>query len=143
MVAPLFVLLGFLPRVGQGFRLAALALFILGTVGSYVAIESGEASARVISFSPEARETLEVHEELAERTALLFLILTIIYAMILLLPLVARWFFRKTLPQSMSIVLSIVFLAIAGLCMNVLANAAHLGGRLVYVHRVENWILGQ
>jgi len=77
MVAPLFALLGFLPRVGQGFRLAALALLILGTVASYVAVESGEASARVISFSPEARETLEKHEELAETTALLFLVLTI------------------------------------------------------------------
>jgi uncharacterized membrane protein len=142
LVAPLFVLLGFLPRVGAGFRLAALVLLILGTAAAYVAVESGEASAQIISFSPEARETLERHQQLAETARLLFTVLTAVYALILALPLLARKLLRKTLPRAVPIVLPILFLVLAGLCVNVLANAAHLGGQLVYVHRVENWILG-
>ena len=142
LVAPLFVVLGFLPRVGAGFRLTALVLFVLGTVGTYVAIESGEASAQVISFTPEARETLERHAELAETTRLLFTILTVMYGLILLLPLLVRRLWKKSLPRAVFHVLMVLIILIAGVCANVLANTAHLGGRLVYVHRVENWVLG-
>ena len=141
MVAPLFVLLGFLPRVGNGFRLSALLLFVLGTIGAYVAIESGEASAEIISFTPEARETLERHAELAETARLLFTVLTVFYGAVLALPWFVRKVWRKEMPRVVSNVLLALVIVAGGLCMNVLANAGHLGGRLVYVHRVENWVL--
>ena len=142
LVAPLFVLLGFLPRVGGGFRLTALMLFVLGTVGAYVAVESGEASAQIINFTPEARETLERHAGLAETARLLFTILTALYGLTLALPLLVRKLWSKSLPRVVSNLLMVLVIVAAGLCMNVLANAADLGGRLVYVHRVENWVLG-
>ena len=141
LIAPLFVLLGFLPRVGGGFRLSALVLFVLGTIGAYVAVESGEASAQIISFTPEARETVEHHAELAETARLLFTILTALYGVVLALPWLVRKLWSKSLPRVVLNLLLVLVIVAAGLCMNVLANTAHLGGRLVYFHRVENWVL--
>jgi uncharacterized membrane protein len=142
LVAPLFVLLGFLPRAGGGFRMAALVLLILGTAGAYVAVETGEASAQVVSFDEAAAETLNHHADLAETARLLFTILTVAYATILALPLLVRKLLKKTLPRPVPPVLTILVLVYSGLCASVLANAAHLGGKLVYVHRVENSLLG-
>lgn len=141
LAAPVCVLFGLLPRVGQGFRIAALILFVMGTIGAFVAVESGEASAQVVTLTPEARETLEQHEELAESVGWLFALLTAAYAAILLLPAFVSRVLKKRLPRGVPVACSILFLVATGLCAGVLANTAHLGGQLVYVHRVENWVL--
>ncbi len=141
LTVPLLVLLSLLPRIGAGFRLAALVLLILGTAAAYVAVESGEASARVISFTPEAQQTLEAHEELAETVRLLFTVLTGVYVVVLLVPVLTRKVLKKNLPRAVPVVLTVLFFLAAGACVNVLANAAHLGGQLVFKHRVENWLL--
>ena len=87
MIAPVFILIGmFLKRSAREFALSALILMLLGTVGTYVAVETGEAGAKLVERTPEINAVLERHEEMAEQTRLLFTLLTVVFAGLLLVP---------------------------------------------------------
>ncbi len=135
--APVFVFLGAIlgPRRGRGMLYAALLLMVLGTVSIFFAIETGEAAGKLADRTPEINAMLEHHEGLAERTRLTFSILTVVFAGILAVPVI-----RKREPKRVvATVLPLVFLAVYGAGMVVLANTADHGGRLVHelgVHAV-------
>lgn len=84
MVAPLFLALAALfPSKADCFGRAALLLLALGTIASFVAVESGEAAARLADRTPEINAQIERHEDLAETTRNLFATLTAAYAAVL------------------------------------------------------------
>ena len=129
MIAPLFVLIGMiLKRGAREFALSALILMLLGTAGTYVAIETGEAGAKLVERTPEINAVLERHEEMAEQTRLLFTLLTAVFAGVLLVPM----FLKKELGTPWRLAIHGVFLLAYLVCLLSLAHTAHLGGRLVH-----------
>lgn len=142
LVAPLFVLLGLLPKVGGGFKWAALLLLVLGTVGAYVAIEAGEAAAELVVRTPEIAKVLSRHQELAETVEVVFTIVTAVYALVLVAPVVLKKtkLLKKDLPRAIPVVAQLVVLVALLLCGLVLANTGDLGGRLVHEFGVQAWM---
>jgi uncharacterized membrane protein len=134
LIAPLFVLIGaaLSPQQGKNFLISALVLMLLGTASTFVAIETGEAAGKIATRTPEINRVLEHHEQLAERTRLIFSILTVVFAAIVLIPRITR---RES--RIFSTVVPIVFLLFYGAASLVLANTAHNGGRLVHEFGVQ------
>ncbi len=139
-VAPLFVLLGLLPRIGGGFKWAALLLLVLGTTGAYVAAEAGEAAKELVVQTPQIREVMERHEDLAEAVEVVFTIIAAVYAVILIGPVLVQKLVRKNLPRAVPLVGQLVVLAALLASGLVLANTGHLGGRLVHELGVQSWM---
>jgi uncharacterized membrane protein len=138
VVAPLFLLLGmFLKRNARAFALSALILILLGTVGTYFAVETGEAGARLVERTPEINAVLEEHQELAEQTRLIFSILTVVYAGLLFVPLLLK----KELGFVWRLAAHGIFLLVYAGCLLSLADTAHLGGRLVHQLGVKALII--
>jgi uncharacterized membrane protein len=144
LVAPVFLLLAFVPKVGHCFAWAALALMALGTAGAYVAVESGEAGARLVVQTPQIAPVLARHADLAGDVRLVFTVLTAVYAVILIVPPVLKKVrvLKKDLPRAVPIVAQLVVLAAYLLCTLILANVGHLGGRLVHQYGVQAWFTG-
>jgi uncharacterized membrane protein len=137
LVAPLFVVAGIVRRTpaGRAMLLAALGLMILGTIGTFVAVGTGEAAARLADRSPEINAVLERHEELAETTRVIFGSLTVVFALVLL----ARRSVERAGRRALAVLLPSVFLVFYAAGAFVLASTAHNGGRLVHqlgVHAV-------
>jgi uncharacterized membrane protein len=129
-VTPVFVLLaGVLGKYGRWFGLTALILLVMGTVGGYVAVSTGDAAFDVLEeIDDDGWEVVEQHQDAAKKVQSLFVGLTVLYAVILALPLVIwklnAWFYW--------FIANLVFLALLMVVNIQLANAAHLGGRLVH-----------
>lgn len=140
MIAPLFVLLRILlPRdTGRSFQFAALILMFIGTAGTFVARESGEAAAHLVGNSPQIRAVLEHHEDLAESTSIIFSTLTVIFAALVFVPMALR----KSSSRTIATVLPLMFLVLYAGGMLVLANTAHNGGRLVHELGVKAAVVG-
>lgn len=129
MVAPLFIILGlFFRDNSKWFHITALTLMVIGTIGVFLAVSTGEAAGELAMRSPQIEAVLEQHEEMAETTQLVFAILTGIYALLVITPLVMR----KTLPQKVAIPAHGAFLLLFSGCLLLLINTAHQGGRLVH-----------
>jgi len=94
LVAALFVFLAMIFfRKGRWFAVSALLLLALGTAGAFVAVETGQAARTVADWdnpSEEAKTALDAHETLAKPLPILFAILTGVYLLILIVPLVIR-----------------------------------------------------
>lgn len=108
----------------------ALALLIVGTASAFIATSTGEAAQGIIpsTIPAAADEVLEEHEKLAELTRNLFVVVTLAYAALA----GVRWRFGEKMPRwAFPAAGAIVALPhAAGVLM--LANTAHLGGRLVH-----------
>lgn len=130
LVAPLFVLLGALlgPQRGRPFLVTALLLLFLGSVGTFVAVGTGEAAGRLADRSAAINAVLERHEELAEATRAVFSVLTLILASILIVPRLLK----RELSRGAAGGLLAAFLVAYGAGSVLLANTAHNGGRLVH-----------
>jgi uncharacterized membrane protein len=137
MVAPLFVLIGALVprRHSRSFMISALILMLLGTIASYVAIETGEAAGKIATRTPEINRILERHGELAEQTRLSFTVLTVVFAGVLIVPALVKRENRIT-----TTILPLAFLLIYGGGVVLLANTAHNGGRLVHEFGVQSLV---
>ncbi len=130
LVAPLFVLIGALlkPAKAGPSLLSALALMALGTAALFVAVETGEAAAQLAERNPQISAVLEQHQHLAERARVAFAMLTVVLAVIVLLPRMLR----RPPSRVVTSVLPLVFLVLHGAGSLLLVNAAHNGGRLVH-----------
>jgi len=108
----------------------ALALLIAGTVSAFVATATGEAAQEIVpsTIPAAADEVLEDHEQLGELCRNVFLGVSLAYAALA----VVRWRFGEKLPRwAFPAAGAIIALPhAAGILM--LANTAHLGGRLVH-----------
>lgn len=130
LIAPLFVIIGGVlrPSRGRPYLIAALMLMALGTAFTYVATSTGKAAGELAERSPAVNAILEHHQELAETTEAVFLVLTLLLAGILVAP---RLIHRSIVPAVTRSLLIVFLLAyVAGSVM--LTNTAHNGGRLVH-----------
>src|SRR6516164_4728423 len=95
LVAPLFILVGIVMNSedGRPFLITALALMVLGTLGTVMAVLTGEAAAEVAHRTTGMAAVLELHQELAEITRDIFGLLSVIFAAILFVP---RFLRRRT-----------------------------------------------
>lgn len=134
MVAPVLVILGLIWFTQhRALFIAGLVLMTLGTASAYLAVATGEAAHELVSGPPPLMATMEAHEELAETARLLFTILTLVYAALVLGPVLARKDFGRGVTTIAHVVFILVYLG----CTLVLANAGHLGGVLVHGHGVR------
>ena len=137
LVAPLLVVLGILFRKpGRGLLIAALIMMLLGTIGIYLALATGEAAGELAERTPGVAAVLERHEELAQTARAMFTALTIVFAAILFAPA----FFKKVLSRKSTAAISLAFLLFYAAGAIVLANVAHQGGRLVHEYGVRAMI---
>jgi uncharacterized membrane protein len=133
LTAPLLVLLGIIfPKV-PGFLLSGMVLMILGTIGSYVAVSTGEAGAQLVMRTPEINTLLIEHEELAELVCSVFTLLVLLYSLLLVIPWFLKWQIRPLIRTS----ILLLFLAIYSAALLLLINTAHHGGLLVHVYGVQ------
>lgn len=130
LVAPLLVLIGAVvaPRRARGILVAALLLMVLGTTSVFVAVETGEAAGKLAERTLEVNAVLEHHEKLAERTQIVFSALTLLFAAIVLTPVLLR----RHPSRVSTTVLPLAFLVFYLFGAVVLVNTAHNGGRLVH-----------
>ena len=130
LLAPFLILVGALrsPAQGRTILYVALAVMIVGTIGTFFAVASGEAAGRIAERTPQIDAVLERHEELAEATRMAFSVLTVVFAAILLIPVILK----KTSNRLVSTVLPLAFLVLYGGGILLLTNTAHNGGRLVH-----------
>jgi len=134
LVAPLFVLLATVfPIRAQWASWAAVALLLLGATGTFVAIATGDAAQAVADGSDAMYDVLSEHEELAELTRNVYVVLTAVYALFVLLPAMMK----ELLIRRYLVPVNFVFLVALGAGSLLLANTAHLGGRLVHEFGVK------
>jgi uncharacterized membrane protein len=127
LVAPIFILLSLFNRAnGRTFAVSAFILIVIGTVGTVIAAQTGEAADKSI---PEAFEALvERHEHLAEIAEFIFIGLTVAFGLLAFLPVLLR----RTLPRPAWIGLNLVFLVGYVIGGGYLVAAAHAGGALTH-----------
>jgi uncharacterized membrane protein len=136
LFAAVFVVLAIIvPKRGWWFSVSALILLIGGTAGAFVAVSTGEAARDVVEEGEdEMFEVMQEHEDVVEQARNVFVALTIVYAGIVFLPVVAKslqsWKFA--MPANL-----VFLVALMGANM-LLASGAHLGGRLVHEFGVKS-----
>ncbi|MCE9614359.1 MAG: hypothetical protein K8T26_08785 [Lentisphaerae bacterium] len=129
MFAPVLVLAGLVcGKARGGLHLAALLLMGFGTLAAYLAVETGEAAAHLAPQTEAIRAAIEEHAELAETARLIFTLLTVVWLAFVTLSGVLR----RRLGERAVAALPLLFLVGYAFGMLVLANAGHLGGRLVH-----------
>ena len=129
-ITPVFVLLAaFLGRNGRWFGLTTLILLVMGTVSGAVAVSSGNAAFHVLENVDDGGwEVAEEHQQAAQEVQIMFIGLTLLYALLFAIPLViSKWNVWKYW-----LLTNLVFLALLMVVNLQLAHAAHLGGRLVH-----------
>lgn len=129
LVVPILVVLALVQRRQRpGLSQAALVLLLLGTVGAWVAVQTGEAAEERAEGVPGIGEVLEEHEHGGERSRNFFTGLTLLYAGIVLLPAVLK----REPSTALYGGLNAVFLVLYLMAVVTLANTASNGGRLVH-----------
>lgn len=130
MVAPLFITAGAImqPAKGRTYHLAGLALMLLGTAAVFVAVETGEAAGELAERVQGIKQVLESHEMLAERTRVVFSVLSVIFAALLFVPRLLKHAESRLVTTT----LPLAFLILYSAGMLLLVNTAHNGGRLVH-----------
>jgi uncharacterized membrane protein len=130
LVAPILILIGSFmsPKKGRTMLLAALVLMVLGTVSVFIALSTGEAAAELADRTPEVNSMIQHHEQLAEKTRIVFTVLTLGFAAILFIPTLLK----REVSRSSHMLLPLIFLCFYGAGAILLADTAHQGGRLVH-----------
>jgi uncharacterized membrane protein len=135
LIAPLFILIGALlrPEKARPAHAAALLLIAMGTASIFVAVETGEAAGKLAERSPEINAILEHHEQLADWTRITFSVLTLVFAGIVVVPVLLHAQPHRIATTLMPLLFLALYLGAALL----LINTAHNGGRLVHEFGVK------
>lgn len=130
LVAPLFIIIGaaLQPSKARPYHLSGLVLMLLGTVAVFVAVGTGEAAGELAERTQGVSQVLETHETLAERTRVVFSVLSVIFAALLFVP--RLW--KHAESRLISTTLPLAFLVLYSAGVLLLVNTAHNGGRLVH-----------
>lgn len=141
LFAAVFVLLAAItPIRGWWFSVSALLLLIGGTGGAFVSLSTGEAAMNVAEGDGENEdemwEVMDEHQAKMEQVSKYFAALTAIYAGLVFLPLL----FKSLRGMKFAFPANLVFLAALMGANLLLANGAHLGGRLVHEFGVRSTI---
>jgi len=133
-VVPLFIVAALLWRANaRAFMLAAFALMLLGTAALYGAVSTGSAAEDRAEKQLRSETVLHRHEELAETTRNAFTVLTVVFAVIVFAPMLAK----RELPRIGAAAIHLTFLLFYAGGAIYLANTAHQGGRLVHEFGVQ------
>ncbi len=142
LVAPVFLILGFLwKKQRSALWLGALILILLGAVGTQSAVVTGEgtydAVKKIYTFSPEAHEAMEEHEELGELTRTVFVVLALLFLGGAIFWANQHHWLRRPLSPRVSLVAMGIFTAVyIGACLLLFRTAAH-GGELVHKYGIR------
>jgi uncharacterized membrane protein len=132
LIVPVFLVLMFFSKKGEEFRHSAFILMVIGTMFLYVAAFTGDAAKKVVDRTPEITKALNLHEELADTSQMIFTALTVLFFLGFYLP---KFIKKQIKPKNQRIILLcfiVLYLAAAG----VLAMTAHKGGILVHSLKV-------
>lgn len=134
MSAPVLIVLGLLlHRHRHPLNLAALIVMALGAAGAWMAVSTGEAAEEFVDEVGAIGSILHEHEEAAEMAWRLAMVMTGLFAAYTFIP----WIMKKELPRKWTALAGVLFLlAYTAPCLTI-ANAAHLGGKLVHEHGVR------
>ena len=140
LIAPIFILAGAImqPAKGRAYQLAGLALMFLGTAAVFVAAGTGEAAGEQAERIAGVKQVLEAHETLAERTRVVFSVLSVIFAAVLFVPRLLKHAESRLVTTT----LPLAFLVLYSAGMLLLVNTAHNGGRLVHEFGVHAKVVG-
>lgn len=134
LLAPVLIVLGLLlPKLGRPMLISGLVLMGIGALGAWTAVLTGEAAGQLVERTPEINKVLLHHATLAESTAQVFTLLTLLYAALLFVP----GFMRKTLAPKVVFTLLSLFLVVYMGSTLLVVNTAHQGGRLVHQYGVH------
>lgn len=130
LIAPIFIVVGaaLSPGKGRPYLLAAMILLLVGTGSIFVAVETGEAAGRLAERIPGMLQVLENHQSLAERTQLVFSVLSVIFVALIALP----WLQKSADTRLTTTILPLAFLVLYSAGALLLVQTAHNGGRLVH-----------
>ncbi len=129
VVVPVLILLALFWRKHTGILLiVSTLLLVLAAGAACIATSTGEAAADLVAETSAHQTLLEEHEELAEAARNF----TLALASVLSLATIAFWKWESRIPRG--IVTGSGFLFIIANCAGILvvANTAHLGGKLVH-----------
>lgn len=138
LVAPVLIALGLVrPRNRHPYYVAAFVVMLLGALGAWLAVETGEAAAQpaIDQHLPGLMEALTTHENAAEVTEPVFVGLTVLFGLLVFVPLVWK---RSARPKLLA-GLTVVYLLIYGAGMLMLVNTGFCGARLVHEIGVRGW----
>jgi uncharacterized membrane protein len=130
LIAPIFIVVGAVltPAKGRSYQITAMVLLLVGTASIFVAVETGEAAAKLAERAPGMQQVLETHESLAERTQAVFSVLSVIFLALLAVP----WFLKREDTRLTTTILPLAFMVLYSAGVLLLVNTAHNGGRLVH-----------
>ncbi|MEJ2543929.1 MAG: hypothetical protein P8Y99_07660 [Calditrichaceae bacterium] len=103
----------------ESLELTSLILLILGTIGAFIAMQTGEAAADIAKKISGIGPTLHEHEETAELVAYLYFVITIIKAALMKLK-------KDVIPWRLFILVGMLVGTL------LIFRAGHYGGQLVY-----------
>jgi|KBSMisStandDraft_5_1062788.scaffolds.fasta_scaffold21081_5 uncharacterized membrane protein len=130
LLSPLFILISLVlaPPKGKPYMIAALLVLILGTGSLFIAGSTGHAASELAERGGAVDKVLEMHEDLASKTQIVFAGLSVILLGMFLAP---RILHRQE-DRLLSSLLPAAFLALYSVGVLFLVNTAHAGGRLVH-----------
>ncbi len=129
LVAPFMIVLALIFKSKANcYYHVALILLVMGTIGAYISVMTGESAALLVDRNEQITKMLTEHNLLGEATRNMFTALTVIYAGLLYLPKLLK---KELKPRDMQIAM-VVFLALCCIGCLLLSNTAHAGGRLVH-----------
>lgn len=131
LIAPVLVTVGAaFPAAKRGpFLGSALALMVLGTSMTYLAVATGELEMKAVVSPLALNGLLEEHRSLAQSTRGLFSVLTLVFAALLY----AHRLLRHELDSWVRTSLFAIFLIFYGAGAIFLVETARMGGRLAHV----------
>lgn len=130
LVAPLLVLIALAWRsLQRGLLVAAFALMLVGTIGTWLAVATGEeAGEKAEQGGARIEAIVEQHEALAETTRNVFSLLTVVFAALVFVPAAMR----RELDRVPFSAAHAAFLVLYAGGAIFLVNTAHQGGRIVH-----------
>ena len=138
VVAPMFIILALIWRKQMTpFLISALLLTVIGAAGAILAVESGEAAYKSLEkkYDKSVYTAIDEHAELGDMTATTFGILSVIFLVLVLLPIVI-----KAMPPKTYIIILVVFLVLYAGGIVLLTMTGHEGARLVHEFGVTGHI---
>lgn len=123
----------FARRMRQPLAFAALLMILMGTIGGILATASGDAAERAVTATGQAREILREHEQLAHLSRNAFILIACVYGVVFGVVVAIGEKFRR----SIWVMTHLAFLALYAAGLLALANAGHLGGRLVHEFGIQ------
>jgi uncharacterized membrane protein len=140
LVAPVLLLVSLFARdAWRAWAGAALVTMVLGTLGAWLAVNSGHAAGQLVDKTKELEALILRHEALGVFARNLFTGVTAVYVLLFMLP---AWI-KRPIPAAVRISVFALFLVGYVYATGAVARAADAGGRLVHQKGVLAYVEAQ